>query len=124
MSYDSLLTDTGTIVRRAQGAFDPVSGTYPVNDTEVYSGACRVAPFGQGQRVRVGEEAVIDQGQYVFLPLSATGVKVEDIVKVITSRDADMVNREMTVRYVAAEHSPRTEKGARWLVCEDVREGV
>lgn len=125
MSYAGLLTDTCTIVRRARGAFNTITGAYAAStDTPVYSGACRVAPRQvEASQVVVGEEAVVDRSQWVFLPTTATGVKVEDIVKVTASENADIVNREMVVRDTAAEHSPVTSAGARWLVVEDLQEG-
>lgn len=124
MSYTGLLTDTCTIVRRAQGAFNSTTGQYASpTDATIYSGPCRVAPrSNEAGRIVVGDEAVIDRSQWVFLPLSATGVQVEDIVKVTASEDADVVNREMVVKDRAAEMSPVTLAGARWLVCEDIQE--
>jgi hypothetical protein len=125
MSYDNLLTDTCTIVRRTQGVFNESTGQYgsPTN-TSIYSGVCRVAPLsGIARRVRVGEEAVIDRAQWVFLPFSATGVKPEDIVTITASEDPDVIGREMTVKDTAAESSPVTPQAARWLVCEDIQEG-
>jgi hypothetical protein len=126
MSYENLLTDTCSIVRRTQGAFNEGTGQYGApTDAPVYSGVCRVAPRNvQAPRVVVGEEAVIDRSQWVFLPQSTVGVKPEDIVTVTASEDPDVIGREMTVKDTAAEHSPVTSLAARWLVCEDIQEGL
>lgn len=125
MTYDALLVDACSIQRRTGGTFDPGTGTYgPGGGTTIYAGRCRVSPSpSMGQRVQVGEEAVVDQARWVFLPREATGVKVEDIVEVTASEDPDIIGRELTVKTVAAEPSPTSALEARWLICEDIMEG-
>jgi hypothetical protein len=125
VSYDALLTDVCSVVRRVSGAFDPGTGGYgPATDTPIYSGVCRIAPLsGIASRLQIGEEAVIDRGKWVFLPVDATGPKVEDVVIITEAEDADLIGRQMTIRDVVSDHSPITEVGARWLVCEDIQEG-
>jgi hypothetical protein len=125
VSYVGLLKDTCQILRRTPGAFDPNTGsTGAAGSTTIYTGACRVAPVsGMAGRVQVSEEAVVNRDQYVFLPFSATGIKSEDIVKVTAHEDADMVNKEMTVRTVSAEASPLTSLAVRWLIAEEIQEG-
>lgn len=125
MTYVALLTDTCAIVRRTPGAFNTGTGNYAApSDAAIYSGPCRVSPLsGLTSRVTVGEEAVINQSKWVFLPPEATGPTIEDVVTVMTSEDTTLVGKEMVVRDVAAQHSPLTAAAARWLVCEDIREG-
>jgi hypothetical protein len=124
---NNLLTDTCQVLRRTPGAFDPATGsTGAAGSTTVYTGACRVAPVavvGRAGREVVSEEAIVNRDQYVFLPFTATGIKSEDIVKVTAHEDADMVNKEMTVRTVSAEASPNTSAAVRWLIAEEIQEG-
>jgi hypothetical protein len=125
VSYTALLTDTCSVVRRTPGAFNPTTGAYgPSVDTSVYAGPCRYDSLSGATRVRVGEEAVIQDGSWVFVPPEATGPRPEDIVIMLTSEDASIVGRELTVKKNDANFSPNTANAMRALLCEDFQEGL
>lgn len=126
MSYATLLTDTCRVVRRTGGTWNDTTGTYgPSTDTEFYSGVCRVEALSgqQGNRIVVGDEAVIDRSIRVFIPFSEIDVKPEDVVIIAASSDAAMVGKELVVVEAAGAASPLSDIAARWLVCEFVQEG-
>jgi hypothetical protein len=126
VTYDQLLTDRCRVVRRAGGTFNDTTGNYgPPTDTEFYNGVCRVESLsGQSaNRVVVGDEAVVAKGYRVFLPFTETDPKVEDVVIVTTSEDAQMVGRELVVMEAGAAASPLSDMSVRWLVCESHQEG-
>jgi hypothetical protein len=125
MTYTALLTDMCSVVRRTLEDFDAGTGTYaPDTVVFVYSGPCRVDSLSGAARVRVGEEAVIQSGYWVFLPTDATDVMSEDIVIVSASEDGNMVGRELTVKKNMGNFSPNTANAMRALLCEDFQEGT
>jgi hypothetical protein len=124
VTYAGLLTDTCSVVRRTSGAFNDTTGTYAApTDTSVYSGPCRVDSISGAARVRIGEEAVIQSGYWVFLPPDADDARPEDIVIVTASEDGNMVGRELAVKKNYANFSPNTANAMRALLCDDVQEG-
>jgi hypothetical protein len=124
MTYTALLTDTCSVVRRTPGAFDPGTGAYaPSTDTGVYAGPCRVDSLAGAARVRIGEEAVIQSGYWVFLPPDSDDPMPEDVVIVTASEDGNMVGRELSVKKNDANFSPNTTNAMRALLCEDFQEG-
>lgn len=125
MTYAALLTDTCRVVRRTQGAFNDTTGTYDSGtETEIYSGPCHLDSLSGATRVRVGEEAVIQNGYWNFLPPDATGPQPEDIVIMTASEDGNMVGRELTVKKNDANYSPNSANAMRALLCEDFQEGT
>lgn len=125
MTYTSLLTDTCRVVRRVAGTFNDTTGNYGAGtDTEFYSGPCRVDSLSGAARVRVGEEAVIQSGYWVFLPDDAVDPQPEDIVIITSSEDGNMVGRELTVKKNDANYSPNSANAMRALLCDDVQEGL
>lgn len=125
MSYTALLTDTCDVVRRTAGTFNTTTGNYDAPAvTTLYSGACRVDSLSGAARIQVGEEAVIQSGYWVFLPVAATGPQPEDIVIIISSEDGNMVGRELVVKTNDAAHSPNSANAMRALLCEAFSEGA
>jgi hypothetical protein len=126
MTYTALLTDICRVVRRTGGAFNDVTGLYgPPTDGEFYNGPCRIeALSASGNRVVVGDEAVVDRSIRVFIPFAETDPRPEDVVIVTASEDAAMVGKEFVVVEAAGAASPLTDMAARWLVCEIHQEGT
>jgi hypothetical protein len=124
VSYDQLLTDRCRVVRRVAGAFNDTTGAYgPATDTEFYNGPCRVEALSTGNRVVIGDEAVIDRSIRVFIPFAEVDPKPEDVVIVTTSEDSAMTGKELVVVEHAAASSPLSDMAVRWLVCERIEEG-
>lgn len=94
------LPDTVTITRTtADGAYNPGTLLHaaPTVATQ-YTGAARVRPISVSPRQVVTGDAIEQLGQYVAtLPYTATGIEVEDRLKVTASDDAGMVNQEFRI---------------------------
>jgi hypothetical protein len=128
VTYAALLADTCSVVRRSGGTWNDTTGTYgPGTDTALYAGPCRVdsisGAMGGAGRIRIGEEAVIQSGYWVFLPPEVIAPKPEDVVIVTASEDGNMVGRELIVKKNDANFSPNTANAMRALLCDDVQEG-
>ena len=120
-----MLTDSCAVVRRTPGAFNPGTGGYaPPSDAAIYAGPCRVEPLsGVAPEAQVGQEAVVERGKRVFLPVDEVGPTVEDVLTMTSAEDVSLIGREMVIRDVAADHSPLSAVAARWVICEDFVEG-
>jgi hypothetical protein len=125
MTYADLLNDTCQVIRRSGGTWNDTTGTYgPGTDASIYTGPCRVDSISGAARVRLGEEAVIQSGYWVFLPPDSDDAMPEDVVIVTASEDGNMVGRELTVKKNDANYSPNTANAMRALLCEDFQEGT
>jgi hypothetical protein len=117
VAAQALMQDTCTIRRATAGTTDPETGdTTPGTPTVVYSGACRVqqaAPGAAGQDV--GQAHVYQVPLILQLPMSVTGVRVEDVATIDTcALDPDLAGRRFWIRGVAVG----THKTARRLPIE------
>ena len=96
------LPDVCTITRAStsEPTFDPDTGTYTTPaPTTLYSGiACRAAPFTGDRVVQAGEEPVTLRFYNVTLPVTTTGIEVDDLIAVTTSADPDLVGTSLRVR--------------------------
>lgn len=104
--------DTGTMNETTLQYDDPEPGT------TVYTGKCRVK-HASGQAsdrvIQYGEQAVSLWPFQVSIPVSVTGVQVDDIVTITSSTlDPDLVDTELRVRDVVRG----THITARRLGCE------
>lgn len=129
MSYGALLRDECRIVRRNKGAYNNTTGKYDAREEEeIYNGLCYVSQRytigGTPRRQQIGEEAVIVRQPWIFLPIDAEGIKVEDVVIITKCPDPDLVDMEASIRDVAAQGRPGRPPKARWVIVEDIREGV
>ena len=115
---ENLMVDTCTIRRQSGESMDPVTlQMVPTYDT-VYSGKCRVqinAVVG-ATMPEAGERVVVTQRIQVQIPMTVTGVEVDDqVVITAAAHDADLVGRAYRVRSEFA----KTHATARRLECEE-----
>jgi hypothetical protein len=112
------LTDSCTINQPAsEPVFSSSSGTYENDEpgAEIYDGPCRVVPFRREGVVEVGEEFVTQARLTVYLPASAVGVKIDDLITIADSSDADLAGRVLRVAGVEGE----SDAVYRKLECQD-----
>ena len=109
------MVDACTITRTTGSTTDPETGATSLTTTTVYTGKCRfqqAAAGASGQNV--AEANIYQVAHLVQLPMSVTGVRVEDVVTATVSIDPDLVGRRFWVRAVAEG----THKTARRLPIE------
>lgn len=116
---EALMVDSCTITRDGGApTFDPNTGTYtdPAGST-VYTGACQVQ-LSDGLSARSSEAGgteLITSRVTVKIPVSATGVRVGDVVTITAATlDPDLVDH----RYVIAAEHAKTFATARRLEVE------
>lgn len=120
---ERLMVDTCTVTRvSAGGAFNETTGQYGADTTtSVYAGKCRVQQRdGLARGVTAGEREQMVGRFVVSLPMSATGVQVDDVVTITatgTDSDADLASRTFRV----AELFHKTYATARRLVVEEAQ---
>jgi hypothetical protein len=103
---ERLMVDTCTITRVTGGSSDPETGVRTQTTTVVYTGKCRfkMYPRSPGRRTDVAEASVVEVDEELQIPMSATGVQVEDIVTVTASAlDPALVGRAFRVASQAAK---------------------
>jgi len=115
---DSLMTDTCTIKRQAGTAMNATTLAMEPTYTTVYSGKCRVQLRDTvATQPDAGERAHATVRTILQIPVSVTGVKVDDTVTITASADADLTTRTLRVRSVFH----KTHATARRLECEEVQ---
>jgi hypothetical protein len=120
---ERLMVDTCTVTRvTAGGAFNETTGQYAADTTStVYSGKCRVQMRdGLARDITAGERAQMVGRFVVNLPITATGIQVDDTVTITatgTDSDADLTSR--TFRVAGLFH--KTYATARRLVVEEAQ---
>ncbi|HWU21550.1 MAG TPA: DUF6093 family protein [Nocardioides sp.] len=117
---ESMMTDTCTITRPGEPVFDSTTGTYTDAGTTVYTGKCRIRTrsigFLRDRQAEAGEELTTIWPYIVAVPISASDVKVLDVVTVDTCADPLLVGVTLRVRIANAG----TNANARKLDCEEV----
>jgi hypothetical protein len=109
------MVDACVITRTTGSATDPETGQDVKTTITVYTGKCRfqqAAAGASGQNV--AEANIYQVAHLVQLPMSVTGVRVEDIVTATASIDPDLIGRRFWIRAVAEG----THKTARRLPIE------
>lgn len=117
---EKLMIDTCHISRAGGGrTFDKTTNTYSDGATDIYTGKCRVKPssLSSNTTVQAGEQAVGLWPYVVSVPLSVSGVELGDVVRITSSRDPALEDRELRVRVVGRG----THLTARRLECEEVK---
>ena len=113
---EQTMTDTCIITRAGDPTYNPSTLAYTTPSTTVYSGKCRVKPQNvMDRQVQAGERAVQIWPYVVSVPMSVTGVQVDDVVTVTASADADLEGQVLVVKDVTRG----TNVTARRLGCED-----
>jgi hypothetical protein len=109
------MVDACTVTRYTVTATDRETGVQTRTPTSIYSGRCRVqqrAAARPGGRRDVGEASVVEVDYVLQLPMSVTGVQVEDVVAITASGlDPDLPGRKFRV----ASQAAKTHASARRL---------
>jgi len=115
---DSLMTDTCTIKRQSGTAMNATTLAMEPTYTTIYSGKCRVQLRDTvATQPDAGERAHAIVRTILQVPVSVTGVLVDDVVTITASADADLATRTLRVR--SAFH--KTHATARRLECEEIQ---
>lgn len=112
------MVDACTIKRKTGHTTDPETGQVtPTYDT-IYSGKCRFQQRAlQAEGSDVGEARIYQVPYELQIPMSATGVRVEDLVHADSSvLDPDLAGRDFWVKGLAGG----THKTSRRLPLEEV----
>lgn len=117
---ESLMVDTCLIEHRTgTSALDETTGRYTDTWTTVYSGKCRIQARDviRTPTAESGERLVTLKVLTCSVPMSVTGVKVDDRVTVTASAlDPDLTNRAFRV----ADLFHKTHATARRLAIEEI----
>jgi hypothetical protein len=99
---DTALADTGTITRPGADTFDAGTGLITAGaSTTIYTGSMRVRPTSLiGSEPQFGEEQVTLSRYVVTVPYDTTSVRIDDVVTVTESDDADLVERTLRVTVI------------------------
>lgn len=103
---ESLMVDQCTIRRRTGQTTDPDTGVVTPTYTNLYtSQKVRIQTRGNwGERKDVGQAGVVVLSVEVQLPVSVTGVEVNDeVVMTASVHDADLVGRTFIIRDVVSK---------------------
>ncbi len=113
-----LMIDSCTITRSTGiGAFNTATLAHDATTppTAIYDGDCLVQVRNRAEHTAdIGDEDVTVHLYDVYLPATATGIKIDDLVVIDDSSDDDLVGVTMRVRDVAAQ----SMLPARQLTCE------
>lgn len=117
---ESLMSDTCTITRAGTGAPVMNEDTGEYTDpprTTIYTGKCRIQVRGLvAQDVEVGDQQRGIAPFELQLPVSAVGVRRNDVAHIDSSVDVDMVDREFRVTAPFG----KTHMTMRRAPCEEV----
>lgn len=97
------MVDTCEITRSGGRTTDPDTGAVTSTPSVIYGGKCRFQqPTAQSQREDVGEDHLLLLRFEVQLPMSATGFKVGDAIRVVASmNDPDLPGRVFLIHDLA-----------------------
>lgn len=100
---ERLMTDTCKVERATDTALDPATLAEVPTYSTIYDGPCRVQTnAGRVYRPEVGEQAINVTRQILQLPVTATGVAVDDVVTLTAAGDAALVGVRLVV--IEVEH--------------------
>jgi len=101
VAHERLMTDTVTIDRKTQGAFNAATGEYGITWTTVYTGPADIKPERMPREVEAGQTATAVGRYDVKLPFAtAVAVKVEDRLTASAAADTRLVGRPLWVTAV------------------------
>jgi hypothetical protein len=104
VAAERLMTDTVSITRVTGSSTNSETGVVTPTTSTIYTGAAKVQQGGVpiGQPRDLGEASVQLVHLQLHIPVSATGVRVDDIATVTASTlDPDLVGRVFNIRSVA-----------------------
>lgn len=108
--------DTCTVRRKTGTVFSESTGQYTDTSSTVYTGKCKLQDrIIQGEAEAGGRE-VITLSSVLHLPVSVTGVQVDDVAEITASQDLAAVGRRLRVAQVFY----KSYATARRLQVEDV----
>lgn len=113
-----LMVDECTIGRVTGQSTDPDTGVITDTTAEQYAGRCRVQQrtASAGER-DVGEATVLLLRLEVHVPMTVTGLRVDDVVTITASaHDPDLPGRRFRIRELAH----KSHATARRLGCEEL----
>ncbi len=119
VAAEALMVDACTITRPAVTFTNPDTGQQTIEATAVYSGPCRIQQHvpGGSRPSDVGEAYDLMLRLELQIPMSVTGVQVNDVVTMTSSvHDPDLPGRTFRVRDLAH----KTHATARRLGLEEV----
>jgi len=115
---EALMTDTCTIKRQTGTALNATTLAMEPTYTTLYTGKCRVQLRDTvATQPDAGERAHAIVRTIVQVPVATTGVRVDDVVTVTASADADLTGRAFRVR--STFH--KTHATSRRLECEELQ---
>jgi hypothetical protein len=99
----ALMVDACTIQRLTSSTTDPVTGVPTPTYATIYAGRCRVQQQTATAGARdVGEANLLLLRLEMQLPMSVTGLQVDDVVTVTASAlDPDLIGRRFRIRDLA-----------------------
>lgn len=120
-AIEALMVDTCLIDRKTGSVLDEDTGKYVDTYETVYSGKCRVQDSGlSGRRAEAGEQSFELQTRTLQVPITVTGVRVDDRAQVTVSvLDPDLVGRTFRI----ADLFHKSHATARRLPIEEVTSG-
>ncbi|HEX2551113.1 MAG TPA: DUF6093 family protein [Nocardioidaceae bacterium] len=100
VAAEALMLDTCTIRRVASSTSDPDTGVKTPTYTTVYSGKCKVQQRSTAANpTDVGEAELLASQLELHIPVSATGVRADDVATIDTSvLDPDLAGQVFTIR--------------------------
>lgn len=118
VAAESLMVDACLIERKSGEATSTVTGAVTPTYATLYSGKCRIQQRSTEARVEDTAEQYDRMLRLeVQLPMSVTGLKVDDRITVTTSvHDGDLVGRQVWIRHLAH----KTHATARRVVAEEL----
>lgn len=113
------MADACTVKHQTGETMDPVTLQMTSTYSTIYTGKCRIQITATVALMpEAGERVVTTQRVTIQLPMTVTGVQVDDVVEITTSvHDADLVGRVYRVRSQFA----KTHATARRLECEEAQ---
>lgn len=111
------MVDTCTIQHPTGETLDPVTDQVTPTYSTTYAGVCRIQqqqPYAE--RNDAGQQYQLLLRIEVQLPVRVIGIFPDDVVTIVTSRDADLVGRKFSVRDLAH----KTDASSRRIQCTEV----
>lgn len=101
---EALMVDSVTITRVTGTTTDPDTGVVTPTTATVYAGRTKIqqSEVPTGEPRNLGEASILVVRLELHLPVSATGVRIDDVAIVTASvLDPDLVGRRFVIRSVA-----------------------